>query len=76
MIQECDILRIQIALHLNPKDEVDRRIATLIDRVPSFTDKRNDEQLQSALLELRTATQEYLKKEWERVKQESISGPA
>lgn len=74
IIQECDILSVQITLHLNANDEVDKRIAALLEQIPSLTDRRRTDQLQLALTELRDATQSYLKKEWERVKRESISG--
>lgn len=74
VIQECDVLRIQITLHLNPNDDVDKRIAALVDRIPSLTSRHKVEQLQEALNELRIATQDYLKKEWDRVKRESVTG--
>jgi hypothetical protein len=67
-----DSLMHQIILHLNPHDVEDHRIAVLVQRVRELTAERPiPAELSTCLLQLRNATGEYLKKEWNRVKQES-----
>lgn len=67
-----DTLEHQIALHLNPLDEEDIRIRTLVDHVRELTHHgESSPELGSALMLLREATGKYLKKEWNRVKIES-----
>jgi hypothetical protein len=62
----------EIVLHLNPRDEEDQRIRTLADHVCELATKHeNASEFSGALIELRDATGAYLKKEWNRVKQES-----
>jgi len=62
----------QIALHLNPGDLEDQRIKTLATRTREISDKGDATgDLPAALIELRDATGNYLKKEWNRVKNES-----
>lgn len=72
LLLERDTLLHQIALHLNPLDPEDQRIRSIADEVRELTDKPNvEDALATALLSLRTATGNYLKKEWNRVKAES-----
>jgi hypothetical protein len=59
-------------LHLNPHDLEDQRIRTLVDHVKELTDQGIvSGELSNALISLRDATGNYLKKEWNRVKGES-----
>jgi hypothetical protein len=68
-----DTLLHEIVLHLNPRDKEDQRIRTLADHVYELTVNRGTASaLPKALIELRDATGEFLKKEWNRVKEESI----
>jgi hypothetical protein len=70
-----DTLLNQIVLHLNPRDPEDQRIRKLVDDVRRLTDQGDPaEHLSHALDELRDATADYLKKEWNRVKVESTEG--
>jgi cell shape-determining protein MreC len=67
-----DTLLHEIVLHLNPRDKEDQRLRTLADHVCKLTTSHEKaSELSAALLELRDATGAYLKKEWNRVKQES-----
>jgi hypothetical protein len=70
-----DTLLHEIVLHLNPRDTEDQKIRILADHVCELTaDKGRSPELARALIELRDATGIYLKKEWNRVKQESTAG--
>jgi hypothetical protein len=75
LLRERDTLRHQIILHLNPSDPKDQAIRKYIDEVVAISEWGvYSDKLKSILIQLRDATQEYLKKEWERVKRESKSG--
>jgi hypothetical protein len=68
-----DTLLHQIVLHLNPRDPEDQRIRTLVDHVRELTDRGDcSNEVSEALVKLRDATGDYLKKEWNRVKNESV----
>jgi hypothetical protein len=72
LVVHRDTLEHQIALHLNPVDSEDVRIRTLVDHVRELTTSAQmKEELAQALISLRDATGNYLKKEWNRVKRES-----
>jgi hypothetical protein len=72
-----DTLLHQIILHLNPGDPEDQRIKTLVERVRDLEEQGSKStELSSALLGLREATGNYLKKEWNRVKRESTGDPS
>lgn len=75
LLRERDTLMHQIILHLNPGDPEDQAIQRFVEQVARLTSGGiyNDE-LQGLLVNLRNATQVYLKKEWTRVKQESKTG--
>ena len=67
-----DTLLHQIVLHLNPRDPEDQRIRTLVDYVKDLTNRGiNSQEVSEGLLTLRDATGDYLKKEWNKVKEES-----
>lgn len=75
LLRERDTLMHQIILHLNPHDAVDQAIQRSVQRVAELTSKNSwSPELEALLVDLRSATQAYLKKEWTRVKQESKSG--
>jgi hypothetical protein len=72
MLLRRDTLLHQIALHLNPVDLEDQRIKTLAIRVRELSEQGDvKKEIPAALTELRDATGNYLKKEWNRVKNES-----
>jgi hypothetical protein len=67
-----DTLLHQIVLHLNPIDSEDQKIGALVEHVRDLTDgESRPEELSGALVKLREAAAAYLKKEWNRVKDES-----
>ena len=71
LLRERDALLHQIVLHLNPNDEEDQKIRHFVDHVCELTDHGDKKQeLGPALVHLRDATADYLKKEWNRVKNE------
>lgn len=77
LLLQRDTLLHQVVLHLNPHDPKDQRIRTLVDRVRELTDQGVfSNELANVLIELRDATGEYLKKEWNRVKTESTGKQA
>jgi hypothetical protein len=72
LLLQRDTLLHQIILHLNPRDPEDQRIHTLIDHVQEITDQSDGyDELSDAITQLRNATGDYLKKEWNRVKKEA-----
>jgi hypothetical protein len=77
LLLQRDTLLHEIVLHLNPHDPEDGKIRTLVNHVQELTDaKTASPELSDALLKLRDATGEYLKKEWNRVKKESTGEPS
>ena len=74
VIKEIDRLRYVIRLRLNPDDTPDRKIASLIKQIPKLTHESKRDELLTALEKLTTETQNMLKDEWEKVKQESKDG--
>jgi hypothetical protein len=75
LLRERDTLMHQIILHLNPHDSEDQAIQQFVSEVVGLTSKGGyTPELQRLLVDLRNATQAYLKKEWTRVKRESKSG--
>jgi hypothetical protein len=75
LLRERDTLMHQIILHLNPDDPEDQTIRRSVELVKQLTDRgAYTPDLEQLLLDLRNATQVYLKKEWTRVKRESKSG--
>jgi hypothetical protein len=74
LLLQRDALLHQIVLHLNPIDPEDQKIKTLVDNVRQETEaSASSSELAGGLLKLRDATADYLKKEWNRVKVESIA---
>lgn len=74
VLKELDRLRHVIRLRLNPDGALDRKITTLIKRIPELTHESQRPALLNALEELTRTTQELLKEEWEKVKAESKDG--
>lgn len=75
LLLQRDTLLHQIVLHLNPHDPKDQRIRILVDHVRELTDRGVvSDELRDGLVKLRDATGDYLKKEWTRVKTESMEG--
>ena len=75
LLRERDTLMRQIILHLNPNDAEDQAIHRSVELVVQLTHRGvYTPELQKLLVDLRNATQVYLKKEWTRVKHESKSG--
>jgi hypothetical protein len=72
LLLQRDTLLHQIVLHLNPHDAEDQKICLLVEEVRALTEDGGPAAvLDVKLLELRKATAGYLKKEWNRVKNES-----
>lgn len=75
LLLQRDTLGHQIALHLNPEDPQDQRTKTMAESVCQLTDSGGTaSEISNSLNQLRDATAIYLKKEWNRVKQESVGG--
>jgi hypothetical protein len=75
LMRERDTLMHQIVLHLNPDDPEDQAIKRCVYEI--FTETQNalpTQQIASLLTQIRDATAKYLKKEWEKVKNESEQG--
>ena len=76
VIKEIDKLRHYIRLQLNPSSEaiLDRKIENLIIEIPNLTHEVKESELKESLNELIVVSQELLKGEWDKVKQESKQG--
>src|SRR5258708_35615060 len=75
LLRERDTLVHQIVLHLNPNDPEDQAIQRFVDQVVALTSAdSSNPTIPGLLVDLRNATQVYLKKEWTRVKRESKLG--
>jgi hypothetical protein len=73
LLLQRDTLLHRIILHLNPGDPEDQRIKELALHARELSERRGDtKELAAALTELRDATGNYLKKEWNSVKDESL----
>jgi hypothetical protein len=72
LLLQRDTLLHRVILHLNPEDEEDQRIKELVLRAQELSQQDDGAgKLTATLVELRDATGNYLKKEWNRVKDES-----
>jgi hypothetical protein len=75
LLQQRDILVHQIVLHLNPDDPKDQNIRKLTESISQLTNNGGPaEEVATSLSKLRDTTAIYLKKEWTRVKNESVGG--
>ena len=76
-IEEIDKLRHLIVLQLNPHGTIDKEIQTLVGEIVSMSSGHRDvsnEDYRKQLDRLTAKTQELLKAEWEKVKDESVYG--
>jgi hypothetical protein len=77
LLLQRDTLLHEIVLHLNPHDLEDGKITKIASHVQQLSDATmSSPELSDAVLKLRDATGEYLKKEWNRVKRESTGKPS
>ncbi len=67
-----DPLQYEIRLQLNPIE--DQTIEEMLNRLPSHTRSPYADELRDLLNELTRATQQLLKREWEKAKKESVKG--
>jgi hypothetical protein len=75
LLLQRDTLLHRIILHLNPGDQEDQRIKEFLLHARELSERKGDtKELVAALTELRDATGNYLKKEWNRVKDETLGG--
>jgi hypothetical protein len=75
LVRERDTLMQQIILHLNPKDPEDQAIKKCVNDVFAASDTGvYSRDITNLLTQLRDATGNYLKKEWEKVKDEAEQG--
>lgn len=73
--KERDTLLHQIILHLNPDKEKDQAIVKFVEQVSALTEQGvYSEELARVIVNLRDATGAYIKKEWEKVKDEAEKG--
>jgi hypothetical protein len=72
--RQIEQLKGEIRLQLNPDDLEDKEIACLLDRIPTWTQSITSEEYTKLQLNLVTATQAMLKREWDKVKDEAIHG--
>ncbi len=74
-VRERDTLMQQIILHLNPNDKKDQAIRLRVDELYVLASHGSyTREIATRLEELRAATGDYLKKEWEKVKAEAERG--
>jgi hypothetical protein len=74
LLAELDVLAYLIRLQLNPTEEPDKQIEIRLKQVPSLATKPTLDEFFSALEEIVSLTQRLLKKEWNKVKDESEQG--
>jgi len=76
ILQDLRILRYHITLQLNPNQgaHVDQKIIKLVREIPDVASKKDMDLLQSSLDELIILSQQLLKAEWDKVKEESQRG--
>jgi hypothetical protein len=74
VLKEVDRLRHVIRLRLNPTGGHDSRIEALLDEIPRLTAAVHTDRLTTALNELTVESQQLLKEEWEKVKDEAERG--
>lgn len=75
LIQERDTLMQQVILHLNPDDGEDQAIKKCVYDIFTASDTGvYSQEMVKLLTQLRDATGDYLKKEWEKVKDEAEKG--
>lgn len=74
ILEQLDKLRWEIKLQLNPKEPIYSAIAEQIDKIPDLSSFEKQEELKKAITELIKISQALLKDEWEKVKEESVSG--
>lgn len=71
IVEEADVLRVLIRLHLNPYDDEDKKMMALLEEIPKFTDPAQFSKLQEAIESLVNGIQLRLKHEWDRAKREA-----
>lgn len=71
---EMEQLKDEIRLQLNPHDAEDRAISHLLDRFPTWQQSMSKEDFQLLRRELVASTQQLLKREWDKVKDEATRG--
>ena len=72
--REMEHLTLEIRLQLNPKDAEDRDIERLLDRLPFYSQAVTSEEFHALRKELTSSTQALLKREWDKFKDEAVSG--
>jgi hypothetical protein len=73
-LQKIERLKLEIRLQLNPNEEPDRRIRSLLQGWPNFQNQGQVQTFEGTQEALLAATQQLLKKEWDKVKDEAITG--
>ena len=74
ILKEIDQLRILIQLQINPKEKLGKKIISWIDTISSHTHESQKDMLKKDLKGMVGDVQELLKKEWDKVKDESEKG--
>jgi hypothetical protein len=72
--RQIERIKNEIRLQLNPNDPEDQDIERLLARLPSWTNSLTPEEYSKLQTALVSATQEMLKREWDKVKDEAVYG--
>ena len=72
--QEIEKMKNEVRLQLNPMDVEDRAIEHLLTQLPSWINPITPELYRGVQSDLIEATQQMLKREWDKVKDEAIHG--
>jgi hypothetical protein len=72
--KEIDKLKLLVKLYLNPKSNKDINIMKLIDKIPEYTDRHRAEEMKKLLKNIVSKSQFLLKDEWDKARDESVSG--
>jgi hypothetical protein len=74
VVEELDRIAYLIRLQLNPNEEPDKELETLLRKMPGITKMETRQEFMQGCEKVVTLTQTLLKKEWEKVKKEAIKG--
>jgi hypothetical protein len=74
VLRQIEQVKNEIRLQLNPKDPEDQDIERLLARLPGWSQSMSPSDYQKLQALLVTATQAMLKREWDKVKDEALSG--
>ncbi len=74
VLRQVEQVKSELRLQLNPNDPEDKEIERLLARLPSWNQSMSPDEYHKLQALVVTATQAMLKREWDKVKDEALSG--